>query len=143
MALLRGKKKKWFLKHLKAKYFHYLQIIIILKNQKNKNNQAITINIFHPNYLTQIHQIMVQATMAQVTQTINYPYQKKSGTGIKISKLKQMLQGFPILQSNPHRLIFQIKQMERGVKKFVVLSNLSIYYTWKNVKKSYKTILKY
>ena len=96
MALLRGKKKKWFLKHLKAKYFHYLQIIIILKNQKNKNDQAITINIFHQNYLTQIHQIMVQATMAQVIQTINYPYQKKSGTGIKISKLKQMLQGFPI-----------------------------------------------
>ena len=35
-------------------------------------------------------------------------------------------------KSHPHRLLlnFQIK--------YVVLSNLSIYYTWKNTKRSYK-----
>ena len=42
--------------------------------------------------------------------------------------------------SDPHRLLLnlsdQIKLMRSD--KYVALSNLSIYYTWKNVKKSYK-----
>ena len=42
--------------------------------------------------------------------------------------------------SNPHRLLFNLsykRNLERS-DKYVALSNLSIYYTWKNIKKSYK-----
>ena len=43
--------------------------------------------------------------------------------------------------SDPHRLLLNISDkmnLKRKVK-YVVLSNLGIYYTWKNIKKSYKT----
>ena len=42
--------------------------------------------------------------------------------------------------TNPHRLILNLAfkiNLKRG-DKHVALSNLSIYYTWKNIKKSYK-----
>ena len=42
--------------------------------------------------------------------------------------------------SDPHRLLLILSDkvnLKRG-DKFVVLSNLSIYYAWKNIKKSYK-----
>ena len=42
--------------------------------------------------------------------------------------------------SDPHRLFFNLSDkinLERS-DKYVVLSNFSIYYTWKNIKKSYK-----
>ena len=41
--------------------------------------------------------------------------------------------------SDPHRLLLNLADkinLRRG--KYVALSNLSIYYTWKNTKKSYK-----
>lgn len=72
MALLRGK-KKWYLKHLQRKFFHFLQKII-LSNQNNQNNwndqndQGITINIFHRNQIIQIHQIAHHKLMVSVTQ---------------------------------------------------------------------------
>ena len=48
--------------------------------------------------------------------------------------------------SDPHRLLLNLSDkinLERK-DKYAALSNLSIYYTWKNIKKSYKTInLKY
>ena len=39
--------------------------------------------------------------------------------------------------SDPHRLLLNLtdKRDLRGKDKFIALSNLSIYYTWKNVKK--------
>ena len=37
-------------------------------------------------------------------------------------------------RSDPHRLLLNLNKSD----KYVVLSNLSIYYTWKNIKKSYK-----
>ena len=43
-------------------------------------------------------------------------------------------------RSNPHRLLLNISDkinLKRS-DKYVVLSKLSIYYTWKNIKKSYK-----
>ena len=42
--------------------------------------------------------------------------------------------------SDPHRLLlnFTYKINLRRSDKYVALSNLSIYYTWKNIKKSYK-----
>ena len=42
--------------------------------------------------------------------------------------------------SDPHRLLLNIsdKINLKGSDKYVALSNLSIYYTWQNVKKSYK-----
>ena len=42
--------------------------------------------------------------------------------------------------SDPHRLLFNLsdKINLKGSDKCVALSNLSIYYTWKNIKKSYK-----
>ena len=42
--------------------------------------------------------------------------------------------------SDPHRLLLNLSDkinLKRS-DKYVVLSNLSIYYTWKNIKKSYK-----
>ena len=42
--------------------------------------------------------------------------------------------------SDPHRLLLNLTDklnFEKG-DKYVVLSNLSIYYTWKNIKNSYK-----
>ena len=42
--------------------------------------------------------------------------------------------------SDPHRLLLNFKDkinLKRN-DKYVALSNLSIYYTWKNIKKSYK-----
>ena len=42
--------------------------------------------------------------------------------------------------SDPHRLLLNLsnkKKLKRS-DKYVALSNLSIYYTWKNIKKSYK-----
>ena len=48
--------------------------------------------------------------------------------------------------SDPQRLLFNLIDkinLKRG-DKYVALSNLSIYYTWKKIKKSYKNIkLKY
>ena len=48
--------------------------------------------------------------------------------------------------SHPHRLLFNLSDkinLKRS-DKYVALSNLSIYYAWKNIKKSYKIInLKY
>ena len=41
---------------------------------------------------------------------------------------------------DPHRLLFTLADklnLKRG-DKYVASSNLSIYYTWKNIKKSYK-----
>ena len=42
--------------------------------------------------------------------------------------------------SDPHRLLFNLldKLSLKRSDKYVVLSNLSIYYTWKNLKNSYK-----
>ena len=42
--------------------------------------------------------------------------------------------------SDPHRLLlnFTDKIALRRKDKYIALSNLSIYYTWKNIKKSYK-----
>ena len=48
--------------------------------------------------------------------------------------------------SDPHRLLFNLtdKKTLKSSDKYVALSNLSIYYTRKNIKKSYKNInLKY
>ena len=45
-----------------------------------------------------------------------------------------------IKTSDPHRLLLNLsekKNLKRS-DKYVALSNLSIYYTWKNIKKSYK-----
>ena len=42
--------------------------------------------------------------------------------------------------SDPHRLLLNLSHkinLKRS-DKYVALSNLSIYYTWKNIKKSYK-----
>ena len=42
--------------------------------------------------------------------------------------------------SHPHRLLLNLSDkinLKRS-DKYVALSNLSIYYTWKNIKKSYK-----
>ena len=42
--------------------------------------------------------------------------------------------------SNPHRILLNLtdKIDLRGKDKYIALSNLSIYYKWKNIKKSYK-----
>ena len=43
-------------------------------------------------------------------------------------------------KSDPHRLLLNLSDkinLKRS-DKYVALSNLSIYYTWKNIKKSYK-----
>ena len=42
--------------------------------------------------------------------------------------------------SDPHRLVHNLsdKINLRRKDKYVALSNVSIYYTWKNIKKSYK-----
>ena len=42
--------------------------------------------------------------------------------------------------SDPHRLLFNLTDNIdlRRKDKYIALSNLSIYYTWKNIKKSYK-----
>ena len=41
--------------------------------------------------------------------------------------------------SDPHKLLFKLSErLRKRNNKYVVLSNLSIYYTWKNIKKSYK-----
>ena len=42
--------------------------------------------------------------------------------------------------SDPHRLLLNLSDqinLKRS-NKYVALTNLSIYYTWKNIKKSYK-----
>ena len=43
--------------------------------------------------------------------------------------------------SDPHRLLLNLtyKVDLRGQDKYIPLSTLSIYYAWKNVKKSYKS----
>ena len=42
--------------------------------------------------------------------------------------------------SDPHRLFLNLKDetILNKIDKYVALSNLSIYYTWKNIKKSYR-----
>ena len=42
--------------------------------------------------------------------------------------------------SDPHRLLLNLtdKIDSRKKDKYIALSNLNIYYTWKNIKKSYK-----
>ena len=44
--------------------------------------------------------------------------------------------------SDPHRLLLNLtdKIKLRRKDKYIALSNLSLYYTWKNIKKSYKNI---
>ena len=44
--------------------------------------------------------------------------------------------------SDSHRLLLNLteKIILRRKDKYIALSNISIYYTWKNIKKSYKTI---
>ena len=46
--------------------------------------------------------------------------------------------------SNPHRLLLNLldKIELKRKDKYVALSNLSFYYTWKNIKKSYKNKFK-
>ena len=47
--------------------------------------------------------------------------------------------------SGPHRVLLNLSDkinLKRSAK-YVALSNLSIYYTWKNIKKFYKNNLKY
>ena len=41
---------------------------------------------------------------------------------------------------NPHRLLLNLtnKMNLKRSEKYVALSNLTIYYTWKNIKRSYK-----
>ena len=41
---------------------------------------------------------------------------------------------------DPHKLLFNVKDKIdlRRKDKYIALSNLSIYYAWKNIKKSYK-----
>ena len=39
--------------------------------------------------------------------------------------------------SDPHRLLLQLTDLRRK-DMYIALSNLSIYYTWKNIKKLYK-----
>ena len=41
---------------------------------------------------------------------------------------------------DPHRLLLSLsdKVNLKGSDKYVALSSLSVYYTWKNIKKSYK-----
>ena len=41
---------------------------------------------------------------------------------------------------DPHRLLLNLtdKRYLRRKDKYIALSNLSIYHTWKNIKKSYK-----
>ena len=43
--------------------------------------------------------------------------------------------------SDPHRLLLNLTDEIdlRRKDEYIALSNLSIYYTWKNIKKSYKT----
>ena len=43
--------------------------------------------------------------------------------------------------SDPRRLVLNVsdKIYLKRIDKYVTLSNLSIYYTWKNIKKSYKS----
>ena len=43
--------------------------------------------------------------------------------------------------SDPQKLLINLSDKTNLKKrdKYVALSNLSIYYTWKNIKKSYKT----
>ena len=43
-------------------------------------------------------------------------------------------------KSDPHKILFNLsdKMNLKRSNKFVALSNLSIFYTWKNIKKSYK-----
>ena len=43
--------------------------------------------------------------------------------------------------SDPHRLLLNLtdKTDLRRKDKYIALSNLSIYYTWRNMKKSYKS----
>ena len=43
--------------------------------------------------------------------------------------------------SDPHRLLISITdKIDLRIKdKYIALSNLSIYYTWKNIKSSYKS----
>ena len=45
-----------------------------------------------------------------------------------------------IKTSDPHRLLLN-RTYKRNLRKhkYIVLPNLSIYYTWKNIKKSYKS----
>ena len=47
--------------------------------------------------------------------------------------------------SDPHRLFLNItdKINLKRIDKYIVLPNLSIYYTWKNIKKSKRINLKY
>ena len=42
--------------------------------------------------------------------------------------------------SDPHRLLLNLTEKIdlRRKDQYIALSNLSIYYTWKNIKKSYK-----
>ena len=40
--------------------------------------------------------------------------------------------------SDPHRLLLNLKINLRRKDKYIALSDLSIYSTWKNIKKSYK-----
>ena len=40
--------------------------------------------------------------------------------------------------SDPHILLLNLLDKINLKLKFVVLSNCSVYYTWKNIKKSYK-----
>ena len=46
-----------------------------------------------------------------------------------------------IKPSDPQKLLLNLSDKTNLKKrdKYVALSNLSIYYTWKNIKKSYKT----
>ena len=43
--------------------------------------------------------------------------------------------------SDPHRILLSLTDRIdlRRKDKYIVLSNLSIYYTWKNIKSSYKS----
>ena len=42
--------------------------------------------------------------------------------------------------SDPHRLLLRLSEKKNLIRsgKYVALSNLSIHYTWKDIKKSYK-----
>ena len=91
-------------------------------------------------------------------------YESKKGTGLKIFTPKQMLKGLPIalaqiavgnnsesLSNEIRQILYSLYQYHvlvlklidkldlRRDQKSVALSNLSIYYTWKNIKSSYNS----
>ena len=111
------------------------QILLIALAQVKADNASW-------NLLNEIRQIIYSLSRAKVSNYITKKLFNNVMNSVKLSnKMDTIFKNFDNNKTfDPHRLLINLadKINLKRSDKYVPLSNLNIYYTWKNIKKSYK-----